>query len=75
MEIHFLQPIKVDKGDNYELIKEEAHRIMSDILFKTSKKIEVKVYLKPLSYSIILFLIPYISKPPIVLAPTLFFIF
>ncbi len=30
MEIHFLRPVKVEKGDNYELLKEKIHRIMSD---------------------------------------------
>ncbi|HEV2832016.1 MAG TPA: lysophospholipid acyltransferase family protein [Hanamia sp.] len=30
MEIHFLQPIAVNHDDNYEMLKENVHRIMSD---------------------------------------------
>ena len=30
MEIHFLPPVKVEEGDNYELLKEKVYQIMSD---------------------------------------------
>jgi 1-acyl-sn-glycerol-3-phosphate acyltransferase len=30
MELHFLEPVVVNGGENYELLKEKIHRIMSD---------------------------------------------
>jgi len=30
MEMHFLPAVKAEEGDNYELLKEKVHRIMSD---------------------------------------------
>lgn len=38
MEIHFLQPVKVEAGDNYELLKEKVHRIMSDYYLQHQKR-------------------------------------
>ncbi len=75
MEMHFLEPVKVEEGDNYELLKEKVHRIMSDYYLQHIKQANRKNSRDIVLYSIILFLMPYISKPPIVLAPTLFFMF
>jgi 1-acyl-sn-glycerol-3-phosphate acyltransferase len=30
MELHFLQPVKISKGDNYEFLKDKIYRIMSE---------------------------------------------
>lgn len=39
MEIHFLEPVKIDKEDNYELLKEKVHQIMSDYYFQNQESI------------------------------------
>ena len=37
MEMHFLPAIRVEEGDNYELLKEKVHRVMSDYFVKHNK--------------------------------------
>lgn len=38
MEMHFLPPVKVEEGENYELLKEKVHRIMSEYILEHNKK-------------------------------------
>jgi 1-acyl-sn-glycerol-3-phosphate acyltransferase len=40
MEMHFLTPVKIEEGDNSELLKEKVHRIMSDYYLQQQKKAE-----------------------------------
>lgn len=42
MEIHFLQPVKVSKGDNYEILKEKIYQLMSEYYVLHEKKQALK---------------------------------
>jgi 1-acyl-sn-glycerol-3-phosphate acyltransferase len=37
MEMHFLEPVKAEKGDNFELLKQKVHQVMSDYYLKHQK--------------------------------------
>lgn len=38
MEIHFLRPVKAEEGENYELLKEKIHAVMSEYYVKYQKR-------------------------------------
>jgi 1-acyl-sn-glycerol-3-phosphate acyltransferase len=38
MEMHFLPAVKVEEGDNYELLKEKVYQIMADYYLQNQKK-------------------------------------
>lgn len=37
MEIHFLRPVQVGEGEDYELLKQKVHRLMSDYFLEHNK--------------------------------------
>jgi 1-acyl-sn-glycerol-3-phosphate acyltransferase len=40
MEMHFLPPVEVNREDNYEILKEKVHHIMSEYYSANRKKID-----------------------------------
>lgn len=40
MEMHFLPPVQVNREDNYEILKEKVHHIMSEYYSANRKKID-----------------------------------